>query len=920
MNMIRILSRQKKGLQICHINAQSLKNKLDEFRLIFENSNIDIICVSETWLKPETPDSLISLKGYKVFRADRVTHAGGVAIFVKDRISCKFCCKSGEVDAIEYLFLEIKSTNSNLLIGCVYRPNNKIKFDSFLSIMESLTVSYSNVVLAGDFNSNILLNCSLVEHMSSLGLFLNNLTNPTHFTPTSSTLLDLFFVDSLNKILIYDQLSAPCFSKHDLLFLVYEFEYKSEIIRFSYRDFRNFNYPLLDELSRSINWSNIYYITPVDEKLMFLESCLRWLFDQTVPIRTKCSVGNSKPWFSTSIKNSISERDFAYSRWKRFRTSELYEVYRQQRRKVNNMIRSAKRQYYRERFSSAAGSKKTWNVIKDIGIGRFHAANTCSENADSLNKIFTVTSVPDVSVRSDYILNTVNANISTTNSFEFSCVSEYDVMSCIKSIKSNAIGFDDMDPRFVRIILPLILPYLTHLLNFIITTSTFPSSWKYSKVIPVPKNNSDFRPISILCFLSKVLEKILHRQIIGYIDETNLLYQKQSGFRSEHSCITALVEVAENLRNNLDDGKTNFLVLLDHSKAFDTVDHNLLCLKLKHFFNFSTSSCSLMRSYLYNRCQSVCTATSISGILRVNRGVPQGSVLGPLLFSIYVNDLPTQISNCDIHLYADDVQIYLKTPEKCISNNISKLNEDLDKIHLWAVSNGLCLNPKKSKCIVIHNRSQNPVISSDIKINDQKIDIINSAKNLGVLFNNTLTWKNHINLVIGQTYSKLRILWSTQFLLPLNIRILLAKTYLIPGLLYGCELFANCDSASRRKLNVIYNNIIRYVYGLDRFGHVSPFSVKLYGVSFENLLNCRVLCLLHKVIYSKSPKYLYCKLKFARSNRGCKLIPFRHRYLVSEWQFFIHGIRLWNLLPSNIQTIRNALNFKRTIFQYFAES
>ena len=129
-------------------------------------------------------------------------------------------------------------------------------------------------------------------------------------------------------------------------------------------------------------------------------------------------------------------------------------------------------------------------------------------------------------------------------------------------------------------------PYITHLFNFIVTTSTFPSKWKHAKIIPVPKNNSEFRPIAILPFLSKVLERMLHKQINNYVHANNLLFDKQSGFRSKHSCITALVEVSENLRTDIDDSKTNFLVLLDHSKAFDTIDHNTLCLKLKRLFNF----------------------------------------------------------------------------------------------------------------------------------------------------------------------------------------------------------------------------------------------------------------------------------------------------------------------------------------------
>lgn len=178
-----------------------------------------------------------------------------------------------------------------------------------------------------------------------------------------------------------------------------------------------------------------------------------------------------------------------------------------------------------------------------------------------------------------------------------------------------------------------------------------------------------------------------------------------------------------------------------------------------------------------------------------------------------------------------------------------------------------------------------------------------------------MTWSNHVNTVLGQTYGKLRSLWATQCYTPLKIRLLLAKSYLIPGLIYGCELFANCDSGSKRKLNSLYNNIVRYIYGLRRYDSVSNFSKSLYGITFENLLSSRALIFLHKIIYTRNPPYLYEKLSFTRSNRGKKLVPLLHRTLVSEWQFFINAVRLWNSLPHNIQLISNAIKFKTELYK-----
>lgn len=268
-------------------------------------------------------------------------------------------------------------------------------------------------------------------------------------------------------------------------------------------------------------------------------------------------------------------------------------------------------------------------------------------------------------------------------------------------------------------------------------------------------------------------------------------------------------------------------------------------------------------------------------------------------------------------MYADDVQIYLSGPLNSINSCVVKLNADLYNIHRWAMANGLVLNPSKTKCIVIHKKSIQPIITGKIILDSQSISVVSRVKNLGVVFNNNLSWSDHVNSLVAQTYSKLRSLWITQSFTPLNVRLTLAKTYLIPALIFGCELFANCDSLSRHRLNVVYNNIVRYVYGLKRFDHISSFSNKIYGVSFDNMLKIRVLLFIQKLIYTKTPMYLFDKLRFARSLRGRKLILPRHHTLTSEWQFYLNAIRLWNQLPPSLQLIANVTHFKKQLYIFF---
>ena len=184
----------------------------------------------------------------------------------------------------------------------------------------------------------------------------------------------------------------------------------------------------------------------------------------------------------------------------------------------------------------------------------------------------------------------------------------------------------------------------------------------------------------------------------------------------------------------------------------------------------------------------------------------------------------------------------------------------------WATKNNLRINPTKTKCILIYkNNSVNLELIPKIVINNEPVEYVNTVKNLGVIFNTSLSWNNHIYAAIGKVYGMLRVLWTTQYFTPFKIRMLLAKTYLIPTLLYSCEIFANCDTISNRKINVAYNNIARYVFNIKRFDHISIYSKEMLGMSLNNFLNFRTITLIHKIISDKEPTYLYHKLTFTKS-------------------------------------------------------
>ncbi|XP_075150490.1 uncharacterized protein LOC142224592 [Haematobia irritans] len=690
---------------------------MDEFRHIFEGSPVDIFCISETWFDDSITDMMVSVKGYEIFRVDRKGFAGGVAIYVKKGLNCKPRFTSDGIESIEYIFLEFCFLDRTVLIGSVYRPRSNIEMDPFMRQVKIFSTQFDEIVIAGDFNSNLLANQQLVGDMRALGLYVINTDTPTHFTQFANTLLDIFVVSTEDNILHYDQLSVPCFSKHDLIFLTYRICVPFGTDNYSYRDFRNIDYSALRQQFFLIDWSSIYRIDSPDDQLAFLEDNVTSLFDMTVPMITRTVRRKGNGWFTSRIRELIDQRDLRFAQWKIFKTTEAHDEFRAARRAVNREMSRDKRRSFERMFGNALGSGKTWKTLKDVGIGKCGGTVDPSIDLDSVNETFST--FPIFSADQSYY-DTPNTPIES--SFNFECVSRFDVIRSFLSVKSNAVGADNIDLRFIRILLPELIPYLTYVFNQFITRSIFPDRWKIARIIPIPKKNSEYRPIAILPFLSKVFEHLLHRQITSHVSRNDLLVSdRQSGFRAHHSCTSALTDVAEDIRESIDNGDIALLALLDHSKAFDTVNHHVLQQKLSVFMHFSVFSSSLIASYLSGRSQYVQVGRNRSVALPVLQGVPQGSILGPLLFSVYANDLPDVLTHSKSRMCADDFQIYLSSSPEEFDRCVERFNEDLRGVSLWSQRNGLSLNATKSMCLVIQKRVNRLSLTPFVHINDEPI-------------------------------------------------------------------------------------------------------------------------------------------------------------------------------------------------------
>lgn len=437
----------------------------------------------------------------------------------------------------------------------------------------------------------------------------------------------------------------------------------------------------------------------------------------------------------------------------------------------------------------------------------------------------------------------------------------------------------------------------------------FPSQWRRAFRRPIPKNSSpsgpdDYRPVSLLCAISKIFEKIVFKQVNEFLNLNNLNDLYQSGFRRGHSTQTALLKVTQDLLRGIDGRRLSILLLFDFSKAFDTVNLDLLLSKLARL-NFSRSAIGWFQSYLTGREQAVIGSSGIGSFLKTNRGVPQGSVLGPLLFSIYISDI-SRVIDCNYHLYADDLQIYRSFIPSEGSAAVDTMNATVGKICSWAGENDLVINARKTKAILIGSRSLTARTLRDlpgVQVEGVTLPYETCVKNLGILMDSGLTWLEQVEMVHRRVYSILYQIGRLREFLPLQTRAQLVRALIMPHFDYGSVVYGGLSAGLGRRLDMALNACVRFVFGASRFEHVSQYYDRLGWLRLAERRAYLLGGLLYKIINSGIPAYLFNILKFSnkkmyglRSSQHNLMIP-NHTSTAFHESFLVRSAHLWNLIP-----------------------
>lgn len=480
----------------------------------------------------------------------------------------------------------------------------------------------------------------------------------------------------------------------------------------------------------------------------------------------------------------------------------------------------------------------------------------------------------------------------------------------------------------VTILVP-ILPVITHIVNYSLFSGTFPLLWRKAYVRPLPKISSPtlpnhFRPISILPFLSKVLEACAHKQFARFVYTNKLMSPLQSGFRLGHSTSSALLKVTGDIRRATEDANLTVLVLVDFSNAFNTVSHDILLSILSHLM-VSSKALDWFSSYLRDRQQSVRVDESSSTWCTLNAGVPQGGILSPLLFSIFINLLTLELQ-CSYHLYADDLQLYRHTKAIDLIDTLDKINADLEVVKNWSDRFGVEVNPTKCQAIIIGgSRAMSRVDGLGLPplvFNGILIPYSCSVKNLGLHIDSTLNWQSQVAAVSQKVTCTLRFLYRLKNFLPFKVKETLMQTLIFPIIDYGDVCYYDLNADLLNKLDRLLNNCIRFVFNLRKYDHVSAYRAQLKWLPIRQRRVMRALTTLFSILHSPtSPSYLTSHFQYMCSQHSKNLRSSNNRLLhcpthrsdIIHSSFFVKSILLWNELPLEIRMVNSRYSFKKKL-------
>ena len=923
-------------------------------------NNIDIFIITESWVDNEKKSYIdaelrSTLHQYEATHLSRPNRKGGGLSVITNSDLKVSVNKSECYRSFEVLDLNISSPQKPecFRVISIYRPPksvvNKCSFSDFLeelsNLLEITITSAGHIVIAGDFNIHIddKNNSDAVKFLDLIDSFglVNHVKHSTH---DKGHILDLLLTREEDQCLSFVNIDFTLPSDHAAIHATTQVR-KPNTQKMT-KDHRNLKSMSVQELKNEIQqqFIELHKLTNPNIIAKCYRDIVQSTVDQLAPIQTKQMIDKPRPaWFTINlIKERQKVRSFE-RKWLKSRLSIDKELLVSSRSDYKKLLDETKASFFRDKIDNTNNDKALFAIIDELSGSKNITASTLpnieiSELPELFCEFFD-DKIVKIREKFDNTVHLIDEQIedvlpvrSGLNMFQ--SLNVENVVKIVRGINAKTCSLDPIPTGILKECLDVWAPVLTLVVNKSFESGVFPDDCKSAIVRPlIKKHNLDknvlknYRPLSNCSFLDKFLEKCAFMQLNEYLTSNSLYGKYQSAYRQGHGTETALLKVKNDIMLALDNKKDVILVLLDLSAAFDTIDHTILLRRLEKRFQITGKALEWMSSFLCDRSQRVSVGGSMVSEARPLRfGVPQGSVLGPVLFSLYVTPLEQIISKhgCKTAIFADDTQLYLTCNN---SNSVSIIENCVSEIKKWMISNFLALNDTKTEVICFSSkfiRNHEPSIT-DIKIGDATIDTSSVVRNLGVLFDENVTMSQHVKNVCKTASYALWRISRCRHLLDKDRTIKLIHAFVTCRIDYCNSLLLGCTDYQIKKLQHIQNSAARLVCRIKKSDrcHITPVLRSLHWLPIRERIIFKVICIVFKCIYfNTAPVYLkelivinnrnYMSL---RSNAAIMLkrpLPPKTVTYGSN-AFAIKAPSLWNDLPVDLRTVQVYEHFKTVL-------
>lgn len=924
--------KNNKSLKILYLNARSIQNKTEELQFIITQTvDFDIVVITEHWLNDTTVNYFLMENYVNVFACRPNRIGGGSAILIKKNIKHKTIFKFSD-DNNSFTCVQIEtSSKEKINISSIYRNTiyTNLAIQTFFQQLSDFldVTTNTETIIIGDFNfdtinktENVNTYINIMQTYNMHILYENVITRQI-----SNTCLDHIFVNNISRCIDIQQLRYDLFD-HNLIFIEYQnisINTMNSITNNKHIDHRKLN-EMITATPIHLNENDTidcFYESFINQINMKIDNCTT---------TRKTSKNNTlKPWYNKELKVSIQAKNFWYKKHLQNPMNEyLAEEYRYWRNKTTSVRRQNRLNYFNNQFQESAGNiKKTWQNIKTVLYNGIKPANNIDipDNTlipnykqkwiSDLNKYYIniVKNTNDTNSENRFAILYENTNI--RHQFEISTTDKNNVIKIIKNMKNTSSkGHDNISIKIIKDNIEQLAGPITNIINKSIITATVPALMKISKIIPIYKNGNkenheNYRPISILPTVDKIMESVINEQLTQYMSEYQLLDSQQYGFRKLSNTNCALFDLTCSIEKALGDNNKSAIIFIDVKKAFDTVNRSILLNKLYNM-GVKNRSHDWFKSYFNTRKQYVEVNDAKSSVECTTDGIPQGGVLAATLFIIYLNELKNLKLNGERFLYADDIALVYN--EKNINDITLAANEDMKTIKKFMDLHKLTININKTKIMYIKENSPN---RQAVVYNNQIVDIATEFNYLGVLIDNNLNWKKQVNKLKTKTSQIAGILRRVSKVTPKEIYKTIYHSMFHSHILYGAALL-NCSSKTTvDELQVIQNRAIRNLYNIPLRTRISTIYESTNLATIKEIINTQQMIQIHGIIN-----------KYLQSNQDLQFNYENHNYETSSRQnihqnshsrltrnrTLYNAVSVYNNLP-NESKILNKNAFKKYI-------